>query len=124
MLLAGLVACNTGDVQGGGADATEPDDSSSDVASFSFGDAPYVYDVTPGYPEPLPPPSVSCVDAGDAGSVCPLPRSICDQSLLEYFDNGVCVDGGCRFDSHLTSCGGSTSCVDGGCVGFVPTHAP
>ncbi len=91
------------------ADATVIDDGGS---PFNFGDGGASPDVAgPTPPEALAPPAVDCDDAG----ACALLPSFCvDTRWLEYFDNGVCVDGGCQFKAQLHEC--NDECVDGGCV--------
>jgi len=90
-----------------------PDVTSSDDAAscpFCEVDAGFYDAPSPALPDALPPPQVDCTDAG----MCPLPHSVCvDNQWLEYFDNGVCEDGGCSFDVKMKSCSGY--CWDGGC---------
>jgi len=93
-------------------DGATADDAGSEQAAFSF-DASWA-PPQPQPPDAIAPPLVDCSDAGDAGDAgaCPLPKSFClDSSWLEYFDNGVCVDGGCQYEVHLYSC----SCFNDGC---------
>ena len=73
-------------------------------------DAPYEA-AAPIPPDALPPPEIACDDAG----ACALPSSVCaTANWLEYFDDGVCVDGGCVFQVKMNPC--AYGCVDGGCV--------
>lgn len=101
-------------------DATTSDAGSEATCGFCFdGGALDVQQPTP--PDAIAPPPVACVlDAGDGGIECPLPRSICANNLwLEYFDNGVCADGGCSFDEAFKYCG--YGCFDGGCIPYQGT---
>jgi len=91
--------------------------------NFNFADAASSGDGSYATPDALPAPPVDCVlDAGDGGAVCPLPVSFCiDQTWLEYFDDGVCVDGGCEFQAHLRGC---DICEDAGCINQETAPAP
>jgi hypothetical protein len=126
-LLVFVCGCDAADFAEAGVDAASSDGTLADVGS-TFGDG--YYEVSqPGPPPPLPPPHVDCIDGGDAGMTCPLPGSVCATGQwLEYFDNGVCVDGGCQFDTQMHQCvstnGGFSYCSDGGCVYIGPTAAP
>ena len=111
LLMFPLVACTSHDLP---AEAgTSADASANDATLCAFcSDAAYVYDAPgPTPPDAFPPPQVDCSDGG----ACPLPRSVCvDDQWLEYFDNGLCEDGGCSFDVKMTMCGQGL-CFDGGC---------
>ena len=121
-LALALAACNdTTPLPDGGNDAAS---TGTDAGGFTI-DAPN-YDAPQPPPPPVPdaaaPPPEACVQ--DGGPACPLPPSVCaDTNYLEYFENGVCVDGGCQFDSKLFLC--TAGCVHGACQngGFTaPVH--
>lgn len=67
-------------------------------------------------PDPLPPPTFDCLDAGPDASTCPLPHSLCEGEWLEYFDNGKCVGGKCQFTAALKQC--YFGCFEAGCGHF------
>lgn len=96
------------------ADATVVAD---DASPFNFSDAWATPDVLgPTPPDALAPPAVDCDDAG----ACALPPSVCvDTRWLEYFDNGVCADGGCQFNVEWHYC--DDHCADGGCAFYHST---
>ncbi len=103
-----------------GADATLVDatDESEDLVLNDGGYVPAQPDVVT--PDVLiPAPAVACVDGGVDATVCPLPHSVCaGAQLLEYFDDGRCVDGGCAFTIKVHDCSypSGSVCVDGGCL--------
>jgi hypothetical protein len=112
-------ACSTRDLpqfDGGANDAAD------DATACAFcTDASFDASST-GPPDAIAPPAVACVDAGDGGAECPLPPSVCANSLwLEYFDNGTCVDAGCSFDVAFHVC--NYGCWDGGCLPYNGTKA-
>ncbi len=109
-----LCACTTHEITDAG--PTPDPDATTETSSPCAFCIDATYDVPA--PTPLPPPEVACVlDAGDGGVECPLLGSFClNANTLEYFDNGVCVDGGCQFDALLHPC----VCQDGGCVLIPP----
>lgn len=121
LIAAAIIGCNGAAIVPG-IDAGSID--ASDDSTFAFGDAAYKPEVSyPGPPDALPAPQFDCLDAGDAAATCPLPSSTCaSNDWLEYFDDGVCVDGGCQFTAHLHQCG--YFCSEGGCEGPSLTHAP
>ena len=109
-----IAACGrvAGDEQG--LDAAKDATTKLDAAA-SFGDVNVTLDAGPLVPEAAAPPLVTCVDAGDSSTTCPLPPSTClDGEWLEYFDNGICVDGTCRYDAVVMQC--SYGCSGSGCV--------
>lgn len=112
LLLLPIIACTSHDSIDAGTPA--PDASANDATSFGFGDVGAYDALGPVPPDALPPPQVDCTDAG----MCPLPHSVCvNGDWLEYFDNGVCDDGGCNFEVKMTNCG-VNNCLDAGC--YVP----
>src|SRR5450755_2571633 len=121
LIAAAIVGCN-GAVIAPGIDASSTD--ATDDSTLWFGDVASKPDVSyPGPPDALPPPQFDCGDAGDAAATCPLPPSFCiDGTWLEYFDDGVCVDGGCQFTAHTHQC--YLVCFEGGCEGPSLTNAP
>ena len=90
----------------------EADADTHDGCSFFCSDAtgPIDYDAGTYTPDAIPPPPQDCSDSGR----CTLPPSVCvAASVLEYFDNATCVDGGCQFEIKFHYC---DECVDGGCI--------
>ncbi len=116
ILLLGCDAASLNDADATLMDATDE----SETGDLVLGDGGYV----PANPNPdvlipdvlIPAPAVACVDGGADATVCPLPHSVCAGDLLEYFDDGRCVDGGCAFRVNVHECSLQGTCVDGGCV--------
>ncbi len=119
LIAATIIGCNGAAIVPG-IDASSTD--ASDESQLSFDDGAYHPDVSyiSGQPDALPPPQFDCLDAGSVAARCPPPPSICASSgWLEYFDDGVCVDGGCQFAAHVYEC--AYVCYEGGCGGG-PSH--
>jgi hypothetical protein len=125
LVMVAVVGCdNPSPMLGPDATTAEAGDDASCLFCFD-GDLPDGQQPPPTPPDAIAPPPVACVlDAGDGGAECPLPRSICaDPKWLEYFDDGVCVDGGCTFQEAFQYCG-PDGCFDGGCILTVTTPPP
>lgn len=90
--VAGLAACGTSRVLDPQPPDAESEASQADATLvFLDNDGATVPDTSA--PDPLPPPTFDCLDAGPDASRCPLPHSRCEGAWLEYFDNGKCVNG-------------------------------
>lgn len=121
LCLMGLAACGTSRL-----DAPSPQDAESEASQidatllFLDNDGATVPDTSA--PDPRPPPTFDCLDAGPDASTCPLPHSLCEGDWLEYFDNGKCVDGTCHFTAAVKQC--FYRCFEAGCGSFHGTAPP
>ncbi len=111
------VGCSTRAIVDAGTESGVDAAGEASDCPFCFDASPPPYDGAPNWPDAIAPPPESCDDAG----MCALPPSICaSPHALEYFDDAVCVDGGCTFTIKFAYC---DECVDAGCV-IVQTTPP